>query len=37
LRNFLDWKNADAARRALAVIWTTIDRLQEFPYLGMST
>jgi plasmid stabilization system protein ParE len=37
LRNFLDQKNPDAARRALAVIWTAIDRLQEFPYLGMST
>jgi plasmid stabilization system protein ParE len=37
LRNFLDRKNPDAARRALAVIWTAIDRLQEFPYLGMST
>jgi hypothetical protein len=34
---FLDRKNPDAARRALAVIWTSIDRSQEFPYLGMST
>jgi plasmid stabilization system protein ParE len=37
LRNFLDRKNPDAARRALAVIWTAIGRLQEFPDLGMST
>ena len=27
----------DAARRALASIWTAINRLQEFPELGMST
>jgi plasmid stabilization system protein ParE len=28
LRTFLDQKNPDAAQRALAVIWTAIDRLQ---------
>ena len=37
LRTFLDQKNPDAARRALAAIWTAIDRLQEFPDLGMPT
>jgi len=34
---FLDQKNPDAARRALAAIWTAIDRLTEFPDLGMPT
>jgi plasmid stabilization system protein ParE len=37
LRTFLDQSNPDAARRALALIWTAIDRLQEFPDLGMRT
>jgi plasmid stabilization system protein ParE len=37
LRGFLDQNNPDAARRALALIWTAIDRLQAFPDLGMST
>jgi plasmid stabilization system protein ParE len=37
LRSFLDQNNPDAARRALATIWTAINRLQEFPELGMST
>lgn len=37
LRDFLDRKNPGAARRALATIWTAIDRLQEFPDLGMAT
>jgi plasmid stabilization system protein ParE len=37
LRSFLDQKNPDAARRALALIWSAIDRLQEFPDLGMPT
>ena len=37
LRTFLDQKNPDAARRALAAIWTAIDRLREFPDLGMPT
>lgn len=37
LRTFLDRNNPDAARRAIALIWTAIDRLQEFPYLGMPT
>ena len=37
LRSFLDRNNPDAARRALALIWTAIERLQEFPGLGMPT
>jgi plasmid stabilization system protein ParE len=37
LRSFLDQNNPDAARRALALIWMAIDRLQEFPDLGMAT
>jgi toxin ParE1/3/4 len=37
VRTFLDQSNPDAARRALASIWTAIDRLQEFPDLGMPT
>ena len=37
LRSFLDQNNPDAARRALALIWTAIERLQEFPDLGMPT
>jgi plasmid stabilization system protein ParE len=37
LRAFLDRKNPNAARRALASIWRALDQLQEFPELGMST
>jgi toxin ParE1/3/4 len=37
LRTFLGQNNPDAARRALALIWTAIDRLQEFPGMGMRT
>ena len=37
LRSFLDQNNPDAARRALASIWTAIERLQEFPEMGMPT
>ena len=37
LRTFLDRSNPDAARRALALIWTAIERLQDFPALGMPT
>src|ERR1700682_109805 len=33
----LDQTNPGAARRALALIWTAIERLQEFPALGMQT
>jgi toxin ParE1/3/4 len=35
--DFLDQNNPDAARRASALIWTAIDRLQEFPALGTPT
>jgi plasmid stabilization system protein ParE len=35
LRTFLDQNNPDAARRALRVIWTAIERLQEFPAIGV--
>jgi toxin ParE1/3/4 len=35
LRTFLDQSNPDAARPALKLIWTAIERLQEFPALGM--
>lgn len=37
LRSFLDQRNPEAARRALTSIWAAIDRLQEFPELGMAT
>jgi toxin ParE1/3/4 len=37
LRTFLDQNNPDAAQRALARIWTAIERLQEFPALGIPT
>jgi toxin ParE1/3/4 len=37
LRSFLDQNNPDAARRALALIWTAVERLQDFPALGMPT
>jgi len=37
VRTFLDQANPGAARRALALIWTTIERLQDFPALGMQT
>jgi toxin ParE1/3/4 len=37
LRTFLDQANPGAARRALTLIWTAIERLQDFPALGMPT
>lgn len=37
VRAFLDQANPGAARRALALIWTAIERLQDFPALGMPT
>jgi plasmid stabilization system protein ParE len=37
LRGFLSHKDHEAAQRALARIWTAIERLQEFPALGMRT
>ena len=37
LRTFLDQNTPDAAQRALMRIWTAIERLQEFPALGIPT
>jgi plasmid stabilization system protein ParE len=37
LRIFLDRASPGAARRALTLIWTAIERLQDFPALGMPT
>jgi plasmid stabilization system protein ParE len=37
LRTFLDRTNPGAARRAMAAILMAIERLQEFPDLGMTT
>jgi plasmid stabilization system protein ParE len=37
LRSFLEQKSPDAARRAMAAIFAAIERLTEFPNLGMST
>jgi plasmid stabilization system protein ParE len=37
VRTFLDQVNPEAARRAMAAILTAIERLQEFPNLGMPT
>jgi plasmid stabilization system protein ParE len=37
LRIFLDQANPGAARRAMEAILIAIDRLQEFPDLGMTT
>jgi toxin ParE1/3/4 len=36
-RGFLDQANPDAAKRALSAIWAAIERLQDFPALGMQT
>jgi plasmid stabilization system protein ParE len=37
LRTFLDQDNPGAAQRAVAAILIAIERLQEFPDLGMTT
>jgi toxin ParE1/3/4 len=37
LRTFLDQANPGAARRAMVAILMAIERLQEFPNLGMAT
>jgi plasmid stabilization system protein ParE len=37
LHGFLDHKDHAAAQRALTRIWTAIERLEEFPALGMRT
>jgi plasmid stabilization system protein ParE len=37
VRAFLDQANPDAARRAMELIWTTIEQLLHFPSLGIQT
>jgi plasmid stabilization system protein ParE len=37
LRAFLDHANPDAAKRALTMIWAAIEKLPDFPALGMPT
>ena len=37
LRTFLDQNNPDVTQRALTRIWTAIERLREFPTLGIPT
>lgn len=37
LRLFLDQHSPAAAQRALASVWRAIERLEEFPDLGMQT
>lgn len=37
VRAFLDPVNPDAAKRALALIWAAIGKLQDFPALGTPT
>lgn len=37
LRLFLDQHSPAAAQRALAAIWRAMERLEEFPNLGMQT
>ena len=37
VRSFLDQRNPNAAKRALAVIWRALDKVQVFPKLGAPT
>ncbi len=37
LRDFLAPVNPEAAQRALSAIWSAVERLQEFPAMGMQT
>ena len=37
VRSFLDRRNPDAARRALAAVWRALDNLQAFPEAGAPT
>jgi toxin ParE1/3/4 len=37
VRNFLDRRNPDAAKRALAAIWLALDKVTVFPRLGVPT
>jgi toxin ParE1/3/4 len=34
---FLHRSNPEAAQRALSAIWSAVERLQEFPAMGMQT
>jgi toxin ParE1/3/4 len=37
VRTFLEAKNPDAAKRALATIWSALEKVQVFPGLGRPT
>ncbi len=37
VRSFLERRNPDAAKRALAAIWRALDQVQLFPELGART
>jgi toxin ParE1/3/4 len=37
VRNFLQAKNPDAARRALREVWATLRRVEQFPEIGKPT
>jgi toxin ParE1/3/4 len=37
VREFLDTRNPDAAKRALSVIFAALEKLQDFPDLGRPT
>jgi toxin ParE1/3/4 len=37
VRSFLDRRNPDAAKRALAAIWRALEKVQVFPQLGAPT
>ena len=37
VRDFLDIRNPNAARRAMSAIWRALDRIQDFPDLGRPT
>lgn len=37
IRSFLDERNPEAAKRALAVIWAALERVEQFPGMGRPT
>jgi toxin ParE1/3/4 len=37
VRQFLDVRNPDAARRAMRTIWSALERVQDIPELGRRT
>ncbi len=37
VRNFLDRRNPDAAKRALDAVWRALDKVTVFPKLGVPT